>query len=47
MERVSDLISPDIMEWNVQIIDSLFSIEEATLLLSIPLPIFPQDDQMV
>lgn len=44
---VSDLLSFEYVEWSGQIIDSLFSIEEATLIWSITLPISPQENQMV
>lgn len=47
VERVSELIWVDGIRWNWDLVDSLFGMEEATLIKGIPLPSVPQPDTVV
>ncbi|XP_012435476.1 uncharacterized protein LOC105762113 [Gossypium raimondii] len=47
VERVSDLIMPNMRVWNEPLIDSIFSPEEAFLIRNIPLSSFPQENRVV
>ena len=45
--RVSDLINPSLRKWEVDLVQGLFSPEEAAMVLSIPLSRTPVEDKII